>query len=59
MTIEQEVSGWYVERLIMGHWHRDAVAHYWAKERDARQQLEDLRRRYPGRVYRLSERHDG
>jgi len=48
------VRSWYVEEMFQGHWIRSATAHMWALERDARGQLEDLRRRNGGTIYRLA-----
>lgn len=46
-------DGYYVEELHAGHWRRCALGHMWGSETDARTQLEELRRRYGGRVFRL------
>lgn len=46
-------TGYYVEEMVGGHWQRSALGHTWEREDDARRQLEDLRRRFGGKAFRL------
>jgi hypothetical protein len=54
VVLADQAPCWYVEELMGGHWHRSAVGHMWALEKDARQQCQDLRRRNGGTVYRVT-----
>lgn len=48
------VRYWTVEEMRDGQWTRNATAHAWAKEEDARSQCEDLRRRHGGTTFRVT-----